>query len=406
MSFAGAAITLDGPASLVRLIDPFTLVFTAGLLALMSSGFLFLLRRNLPHKIRGVRPWAYAMLFGWASPALRWSHGTVPAFFSVFVADALLMVAMALMLLGLRRFNGQPSRMRLVWVLGGIVLAFTAWFGLVDDELYLRVAAFCVYALVVFPLSARAALDGDRVLFASPVRNLIGALFVGISLVMLMELLHALALGPRLAGFGAGSLPNLVFVGSVNILVAGLFFGFVMLVNDRLRAELASLANVDPLTSALNRRAFMEEATRALARERRLQHPSALLMLDLDHFKSVNDRYGHVLGDHALERFAARLRGRLRAGDVFGRYGGEEFVVLLPGADAGAAYSLAEHLRARIAEVPFALDGGEARLTVSIGLAVDSGEGGIPELIEAADWALYRAKDRGRNCVAVFNELE
>jgi diguanylate cyclase (GGDEF)-like protein len=389
----------------MKAIDPLTLVFTAGVLAFMASGFLFMLRKSLSHRVRGIRPWAYAMLLGWVSTALRWEQGMIPDFFSLVVSNGLLMLAMGLMLYGLRRFNGQPPRMTPVWLLGGAVLGFIAWFSLVDDVFYLRIAATCVYALIVFPLSAHATFVG-RSVFRSPARLLIGWIYIGISLVMLLELVDALMLGPALQGFERGSLANLLFVGSFNVLVVGLFFGFVMLVNDRLRDELASLANTDALTLTLNRRAFMEEASRVLARERRENRPSSLLMLDLDHFKLVNDRFGHVRGDHVLQRFAERVRERLRAGDVFGRYGGEEFLVLLPGAGAEDGLVLAEKLRSRVAEAALGTDGEQAELTVSVGLAADMGEGGIPELIEAADWALYRAKHRGRNRVVMFGDPE
>ena len=385
----------------MKTIDPLTLVFTAGVLAFMASGFLFLLRKSLSHRVHGIRPWAYAMLLGWVSTTLRWEQGVVPKIFSLVVSNGLLMLAMGLMLYGLRRFNGQPPRVLPIWLFGAVVLSFIAWFSLVDDVFYLRIAATCVYALVLFPLSAHAAFVG-RSVFKSPARMLIGWLFIGISAVMLLELIDALTMGPALKGFDAGSLANLLFVGSFNVLIFGLFFGFVMLINDRLRAELASLANTDALTLTLNRRAFMEEASRVLANERRQQRPCGLLMLDLDHFKLVNDNFGHVRGDRVLKYFADRVRERLRGGDVFGRYGGEEFLVLLPGAGVDAALVLAEQLRARVAEAPLGLDGEKTELTVSVGLAVDMGEGGISELIEAADWALYRAKHRGRNCVVMF----
>lgn len=369
----------------------------------MASGFLFLLRRSLSARVYGIRPWAYAMLLGWGSSALRWTDSTIPFFFSQSLSDALLLLAMALMLLGLRRFNGEAIRMTPIWAAGVVAVLAIVWFSVVDDAFHMRIAVTCLYGLLVFPLSARAAFGG-RPVANSPARALIGWAFVGISLVMLLQLIEVLAIGRHLASLSTNSWPNLIFVGSFNVLVVGLFFGFVMLVNDRLREELAQLANTDALTGILNRRAFMDEGSRVLARERRGHRPSALLMLDLDRFKLVNDTYGHIRGDRVLKEFAARVRDRLRAGDVLGRYGGEEFVVLLPGADGANARMLAEQLRARVAEAPFDLGERTIDLTVSLGVAIDAGEGGVHELIEAADWALYRAKDLGRNRVGVFGE--
>lgn len=385
----------------MKSIDPLTLIFTAGVLALMSSGFLFIMRRSLPGTVHGVRSWAYAMLIGWFSSMLRWSLGGLPAHFGSLLADALIMVSLALMLYGLRRFNEQaPNMMPIAW-LGGIAFLLMLWLSVFADLFYLRVVLFCIYALSVLLLSAHASFAGRR-MFKSPGQYLIGGFFLAIALIVLLRLFDALALGEGLDGWGANSLTNLLFIGSFNFMIVGLFFGFVMLINDRLRAELANLANTDPLTVTLNRRAFMNEAGRVLARERRQQRPTALLMLDLDHFKAINDRYGHVQGDHVLERFVERVRERLRAGDVFGRYGGEEFVILLPGAGKSDARVLAEQLRGRIAQSPLGAGSEQVALTVSIGVAIDTGEGSVPELIEAADWALYRAKEHGRNRVVVF----
>lgn len=384
-------------------IDPFTLVFTAGALALMASGFLFLQSMNLPAKVLGIRSWAYAMLLGWASVALRWELGIIPDFFSLVLSNGLAMLAMALILYGLRRFNGQPPRMVPIASLAVVLLLLISWFSVVDDRYQVRIVAFSVYAVLAFSLAAHAAFVG-RSVFKSPARLLIGWLFIAMAAVMAMQVVDVFVFGVNPESLHTDSPLNLVIVGSANVLILGLFFGFVMLVNDRLRAELISLANTDALTLALNRRAFMEEAGRALARERRQQNSCALLMLDLDHFKRVNDRFGHVQGDRVLKSFADRVRERLRAGDVFGRYGGEEFVVMLLGAGLEDARVLAEELRERVSEAPLSGEGGTRGLTVSIGIVADEGEGGVPELIEAADWALYRAKHLGRNRVVAFDE--
>lgn len=384
-------------------IDPFTLVFTAGALALMASGFLFLQSMNLPAKVLGIRSWAYAMLLGWASVALRWELGIIPDFFSLVLSNGLAMLAMALILYGLRRFNGQPPRMVPIASLAVVLLLLISWFSIVDDRYQVRIVAFSVYAVLAFSLAAHAAFVG-RSVFKSPARLLIGWLFIAMAAVMALQVVDVFVFGVNPESLHTDSPLNLVIVGSANVLILGLFFGFVMLVNDRLRAELISLANTDALTLALNRRAFMEEAGRALARERRQQNSCALLMLDLDHFKRVNDRFGHVQGDRVLKSFADRVRERLRAGDVFGRYGGEEFVVMLLGAGLEDARVLAEELRERVSEAPLSGEGGTRGLTVSIGIVADEGEGGVPELIEAADWALYRAKHLGRNRVVAFDE--
>lgn len=144
---------------------------------------------------------------------------------------------------------------------------------------------------------------------------------------------------------------------------------------------------------------------RALGAEQQRSR-GALLMVDIDHFKRVNDHYGHLAGDHVLRHIVGVLRQRLRASDVLGRYGGEEFMVLLPGTDLHGAAQLAEQLRQAVQAAPCEWQGQRIAFTVSIGVAASADTPADPSrtseaLLQAADQALYRAKDDGRNRVAV-----
>lgn len=162
--------------------------------------------------------------------------------------------------------------------------------------------------------------------------------------------------------------------------------------------ELAEQAVTDPLTGLRNRRGFLAEAEAALARCARAGQAAAVVMVDLDRFKSINDRHGHPAGDAVLRATAASLRAGLRAGDVAGRLGGEEFVLLLPDADLDAAIATADRLRAALtAAVPHP---GGGRVTASFGVAPVEGLDVSPAL-SAADEALYRAKQGGRDRVEV-----
>ena len=166
--------------------------------------------------------------------------------------------------------------------------------------------------------------------------------------------------------------------------------------NARAHERLVALATTDPLTGLANRRSFRDRLEAECSRSARVGVPLGLALVDLDHFKRVNDTYGHQAGDAVLVELARRLRGCARREDVVARVGGEEFAWLLPEADLGAAAEAAERLRRRIAEAPFPVVG---RVTGSIGVAAL--EAGPDELVRDADRALYRAKDGGRNrCVA------
>ncbi len=172
----------------------------------------------------------------------------------------------------------------------------------------------------------------------------------------------------------------------------------------KLIAFLENLSITDELTGIANRRHFEWRLAEEVERARRYQYPLSALMLDLDHFKRVNDTYGHQIGDIVLQQIAQRLKRVLRRTDFLARYGGEEFVVLAPQTPADRALILAERLRQVIAESPISVSPDlQLRITISIGVAVfpEHAQNGN-ELVRAADEALYKAKQTGRNRVCLF----
>jgi diguanylate cyclase (GGDEF)-like protein len=165
-------------------------------------------------------------------------------------------------------------------------------------------------------------------------------------------------------------------------------------------SQLRAAARTDPKTGLLNAVSWQEEASREIVRASRERRPLAVLMVDLDHFKAFNDSYGHIAGDQALVAAAKALEDGLRSYDLVGRFGGEEFTVLLPNADEAEAQRAAERLRRRVADLVLPGTPG-ARLTASIGGAtVESPGVDVTDLLAAADHALYRAKNAGRNQIA------
>ncbi|MCX2863504.1 GGDEF domain-containing protein [Paucibacter sp. PLA-PC-4] len=205
-----------------------------------------------------------------------------------------------------------------------------------------------------------------------------------------------LALGNTVQGL-------LLLVSALSMLGAG--FGFVLACSERAARLLRAQADHDDLTGALNRRAAELQLEHALARLRREGGSLAFVLVDLDHFKQVNDRHGHAVGDAVLQAFVARLKARLRASDAVARYGGEEFALLLQGADAVAALALAEQLREAVQDlrVPDGR-GGQVSVTLSAGVALGEGAATPQGLYRAADAALYAAKRGGRNRVHLANE--
>jgi two-component system, cell cycle response regulator len=166
--------------------------------------------------------------------------------------------------------------------------------------------------------------------------------------------------------------------------------------------ESQRLATVDPLTSLLNRRAFLSSLDLEMERSRRLSYPVSLLLLDIDHFKQLNDRHGHAFGDAVLAAFGGSLSRHLRKVDLVARWGGEEFVATLSGTDAHGAQTVAERLRAAVATIELrAPDGSKVGVTASFGVATWNRSEGRDNVIDRADRAMYDAKHAGRNRVRV-----
>lgn len=177
------------------------------------------------------------------------------------------------------------------------------------------------------------------------------------------------------------------------------------LLQDELReknAQLEALSITDPLTGLANRRHLMAKLDQEVQRARRYKTPLAVVMIDIDHFKHVNDTYGHAMGDEVLRGIGKLLRESVRTTDLAARYGGEEITLVLPHTDLPAALQVAETLRQKLADLDHTLDGVTIRKTASMGVAARDGQGEMPgaeDLLKHADEALYRAKEGGRNRV-------
>jgi len=177
----------------------------------------------------------------------------------------------------------------------------------------------------------------------------------------------------------------------------------ILLQRSLMHQQLTAAARTDAKTGLLNAAAWQREADAEVARAQRAGSPLALLLVDVDHFKRVNDSHGHLAGDEVLRALATELRRQVRESDVVGRFGGEEFTVLLPRTDDTGACRIAERLRASAARLSVAAAGARISVTVSIGVAVLGQHGrDLFALLAAADDALYRAKDAGRDRVRVY----
>jgi diguanylate cyclase (GGDEF)-like protein len=350
-----------------------------------------------PQRREGSQLWALGLLLHTATYVLYVLRGTAPDWASIVLANTLLAGALALGMAAVCQFHGRAlpwGRMLLP------VLAVAVLFAVFIDDYRARVMA----AGVILPLQA-------GMLLWALWRPQLPAQGRGMLLLTFGLGLQGVLLGVRgvLAATYAMPLDGLMrdsFVQSFTFMVVFIVviltsLGFILMDKDRADADNRHFATHDELTGVANRRALIQALDRDVAHAVRSGEPYALLMLDMDHFKSVNDTCGHRAGDQVLCHVAAIVRARLRSQDLVGRYGGEEFVVLLPGTPAQGAAVLAERLREAVAQAPCECQGRPIPVTVSIGVCGARLESGDTwdQLIHAADQALYAAKAAGRNRV-------
>lgn len=215
----------------------------------------------------------------------------------------------------------------------------------------------------------------------------------------------------NLAGFGLDWQVALIFAAGIPLIVAPLLSWYLvgqLLRIYRIEKEMRSIASHDSLTGLLSRHAFFDRAANYVSLARRDESAFAVLIADLDHFKSINDRYGHPAGDAVLKLFADVVNSVARRSDIVGRIGGEEFAMLLPSTGEREALEFSSRLHAAIDKAVVKHQGGIIEYTASIGVAASdpSASGGIDGLLAQADRALYEAKRGGRNRTAVYREDE
>ena len=323
---------------------------------------------------------------------------------SVPLSNLLILAYPVLLLATLMECHGMHRPQRaFLWSLPGVaILLYTATVHMDDGLLVVAVASainglfylfIALYVLRRLPLNS----PGMTVTLASNVL---------LALALLGRAGVALVLGHGLAP--AAQTPQLAVWLSYTLLVAlwclsAQIFGLPLLEFTRTEQALRHLASVDPLTGALNRRSFLDHAQALLERNLGAGLPLSVLMLDLDRFKSINDRHGHPTGDRVIIAFCRLLHDALRHGDLMGRMGGEEFAVVLPDADCAQAAEVAERIRQACESCKvLADDGFVVPLSVSIGLVEGRAGDNLEEMLNHADRALYRAKGQGRNRVEAW----
>jgi diguanylate cyclase (GGDEF)-like protein len=364
-----------------------------GIAISVSFTLLGLVLRGLP----ALRIWATAF---WVITAAALTQGLNEngSLLSTVVGGGLIALANALMLMGIAIHLRYPLRWRWPMAVVGLFVACQVYVYLAPPTQTASALMFGGYSVVwdvwmVWVLLWRSPRDMRNTCSFTALIFIIDALFY--------LLRSVVVLFPQL--FAHSPLDELLTTWNYLFGILSSFLlstGFTLMLAERLTLDLRRLARTDGLTGLLNRNALIEAGTRLVDACRARGKACSVLMFDLDHFKTINDSWGHAAGDAVLSHFAGVIRGMGLARDtLFARYGGEEFMLVLPAVEPAAAGALAERMRAAVAAEPALFAGRSIDITTSVGgaTAVDAS---FEQLVGAADVALYRAKHQGRNQVA------
>ena len=370
------------------------LTFLVGAMMLVAS-------TTQPIAERGIMRWwvlgAISYSIGFALIGLR---GWIWIGWSVVLGNGVVAVGLACFAIAMRRFFGMPEWRRRLLALVPAILAtsVTFLFAVPDDGV--RQGLILLQYAVVFAVCVQTLYRNDQPPSIS--RHMVGLLFGACMCLLLVHALTVLLFKDPIASiFAVTPITISVFVVGGLLPVLGTI-AFLLMCTERNQRELETAARLDHLTGINNRGAIEATATRMIATTLRHGEPMSLMVVDIDHFKRINDELGHAAGDKALLATVQMLQKLVRSCDVLGRLGGEEFVLLMPDTDAVQARRGAERMRVEVERTPVTFFGTFRSLTVSIGVAEYRAEDGdFSRLLQRADRALYSAKHSGRNRVLV-----
>jgi diguanylate cyclase (GGDEF)-like protein len=357
--------------------------------------------RSYP-KLEAARFWTASTFAAAGGAALAMLRFAVDSLLPLLAGGTVMIFAACLGAMGIRRFYDQPVSWRSTALITALSFAGLTFFIIGYDSMSMRITVYSLGQSLPLALTL-------KLLLARPDgRSSPGARLAGI-VAVLMIAIYAVRAGGTLLHIGNFSViqsnpAQWTIVLLLIFLSMAWNFGFLLMAIDRLRNEVADLALLDDLTGVGNRRHLLQRLTEECAKSERSGEPFALLVVDLDGFKAINDTHGHAAGDACLQHFTLMAQTRLRPGDMLARTGGDEFCVLLPGSTLREGAMIAR----RIIEVcrgdAEACVGAEVPISVSIGVAQWSREiSAFPDrLVAAADHALYAAKNDGKNRCAVY----
>jgi diguanylate cyclase (GGDEF)-like protein len=359
--------------------------------------------RSYP-KLASARFWtasAFTAAMGAMLASLRFMTDSL---MPLVIAGSVLIFAACLASMGIARFYDRGAHWRVTALITGLSFAGLAFFTFALDSMAMRIFIYSMGQSLPLALSLKLLLsrrDGS----GSPGARLAGvvALFI-VAMCLFRPVAHLLHLGGEFSFVHANPV-HCAMVVALMFLTMALNFGFLLMSIDRLRDEVADLALLDDLTGVANRRHLLRRLTEECARSARGGEPFALLVIDLDGFKLVNDTFGHAAGDACLQHFSLMAQTRLRPGDMLARTGGDEFCIVLPASTVKEGAMIARRVLDVCRQDAAACTNGDIPISLSIGVAQWSQDIGLfpDRLVAAADHALYAAKKEGKDRYAVYD---
>lgn len=382
-------------------LDAATVGLIYALLSMGLAAFVALASRQAEGQ-RGFAEWTLATVSLAAAFPINFLQTQLPLGFAIGVSNFLFMLGWLFHYAAIRAFFGNRHPQGLSWKLPWMVALTYAscmtWLAVGLESIPGRLFLFNSAGMLSMALAAIAVTPPAM-----------GALRTAAQLTRSVLALSALLYGTRVLWFASMGTPEAVtapigiqiYVGlALSLLQIAATFSFLLMQNFRLNDELREQADMDVLTGLFNRRGLDQRARRLLARTHTAHGQMAFIILDIDHFKQINDTHGHAVGDQVLCWLAEQLPKLLRPSDLLGRYGGEEFVALLPDAELATVQRVAERMRASIAAQTPDFDGKTIRLTLSLGIALAKDANyDLETCLAHADTGLYMAKNTGRNQV-------
>ncbi len=374
----------------MNLFDTRTIFMLCGIMSGLMALVLFFLRRGYPPSIKGIEDWSGALVAMFLAGALTALRGVISDFLSISISNLVYLVGLYWSYYGSQRFLGKTPRPAPWLVFIAALEVVHGWFTYMNPNVPARILVVNLGGAVI--MAAQVWLLAGYRSPGLPKLLTFGALVSGTLLQVARSAM--VWVGPADTGILTLEPIHQIYATGFAFSVLVYAIGVILLATDKLRHELELLATRDSLTGALTRRNWNETCATEFQRCLRSGRHMAVLMLDLDHFKAVNDNFGHQAGDKVLVNFVNMVNGLLRQNDRLGRFGGEEFILLLPETSLEQALSVADRIRQQ------AESSAKPACTVSIGVAANQGEAdAVDAMLSRADAAMYRAKAKGRNCV-------